>query len=203
MIGRLRGELLYKKPPQLLIEVAGVGYELEAPMSTFYELPAVGTQVTLHTHFLVRDDAQSLYGFAREAERALFRQLLRVTGVGAKLGLAILSGMDTEAFARAIEQGDVTALMRLPGIGRRTAERLVLELRDRLDLLPGLGTPGTAGPTRPLIAPVATPAEDAISALVALGYRSPDASRMVRAVEGSGLSSEDLIRAALKATVKG
>lgn len=200
MIGRLRGQLLYKKPPQLLIEVAGVGYELEAPMSTFYDLPAVGSEVILHTHFLVRDDAQTLYGFARESERALFRQLLRVTGVGAKLGLAILSGMDAEAFGRAIEQEDVTALMRLPGIGRRTAERLILELRDRLDQLPAVGR---AAVDRAAPVAVATPAEDAVSALVALGYRPPDAQRMVRAVDAAGLSSEALIRAALKATVKG
>ncbi len=203
MIGRLRGELLYKKPPQLLLEVAGVGYELEAPMSTFYELPAVGSEITLYTHFLVRDDAQALYGFARESERALFRQLLRVTGVGAKLGLAILSGMDSEAFGRAIEQEDVTALMRLPGIGRRTAERLILELRDRLDQLPVVTRGAAAGRAASATALVATPSEDAVSALVALGYRPPDASRMVRAVDSGGLSSEELIRAALRAAAKG
>lgn len=203
MIGRLRGELLYKQPPQLLIEVAGVGYELEAPMSTFYDLPPVGSETTLYTHFLVRDDAQTLYGFARESERALFRQLLRVTGVGAKLGLVILSGMDAEAFGRAIEQEDVTALIRLPGIGRRTAERLILELRDRLDQLPAMGRGSVGARGGAVVTPLATPVEDAVSALVALGYRPPDATRMVRTVDTGGLSSEELIRAALRTVAKG
>ncbi len=201
MIGRLRGVLVYKKPPQLMVEVGGVGYELEAPMSTFYELPEVGVETTLFTHLVVREDAQVLYAFARESERGLFRVLLRVTGVGAKLGLAILSGMDAESFSRCIEQEDIPALIRLPGIGRRTAERLILELRDRLDQIP-LGR--ASGPGRAGVAAVAavSPLEDAASALVALGYRPADANRMVRAVDSGSLSSEEIIRAALKAAAR-
>lgn len=202
MIGRLRGVLVYKKPPQLMIEVAGVGYELEAPMSTFYELPEVGAQTTLFTHLVVREDAQVLYAFARESERSLFRALLRVTGVGAKLGLAILSGMDAETFARTIQQEDVAALIRLPGIGRRTAERLILEMRDRLEQIPvGLRPVGVGGAPASAAA-VASPLEDAVSALVALGYRPADANRMARGVDDGSLSSEEIIRAALKAAAK-
>ncbi len=143
MIGRLRGTIVYKRPPQLLLDVGGVGYELDAPMSTFYDLPAVGETVTLVTHLAVREDAQVLYGFIRESDRALFRALLKVTGVGARMGLAILSGMDAQRFARCVEQQDVAALIRLPGIGRKTAERLIVEMRDR-----GPG-PWTTGPRHP------------------------------------------------------
>ena len=203
MIGRLRGEILLKRPPHLLIEVGGVGYELEAPMSTFYELPAVGETVTLVTHLAVREDAHSLYGFVRELDRDLFRALLRVSGVGAKMGLAILSGMDAERFVRCVEQEDVQALTRLPGIGTKTAQRLVVEMRDRLaGLGAGMaaltevgrraGVPGGqgAGPDDALA--------DAISALVALGYRPADANRMARAVEDGAKTSEEIIRAALR-----
>ncbi|MDZ7749861.1 MAG: Holliday junction branch migration protein RuvA [Halofilum sp. (in: g-proteobacteria)] len=145
MIGRLTGTLARKQPPSLLVDVGGVGYELEAPMSTFYDLPEVGAEVTLLTHMVVRDDAHLLFGFARESERYLFRTLLKVSGVGAKMALAVLSGMSADDFARCIESDDVTALTRLPGIGRKTAQRLVVEMRDRLDdaelraALPGAG----------------------------------------------------------------
>ncbi len=202
VIGRLRGEIIYKKPPQLMLEVAGVGYELEAPMSTFYALPEVGAQTTLFTHLLVREDAQVLYAFAREAERSLFRMLLRVSGVGAKLGLAILSGMDAEAFGRCVRQEDVTALMRLPGIGRRTAERLILEMRDRLEQIPGEVRLAPAGKAIDGVE-AGSPLDDAVSALVALGYRPADAGRMARAVGGGDLTSEEIIRAALRAAAKG
>lgn len=198
MIGRLRGELLSKRPPQLVLEVGGVGYELEAPMSTFYELPDVGADVTLFTHMAVREDAQMLYGFLREQERALFRSLIKVSGVGARMALAILSGMDAQRFAVCVQQEDVTALIRLPGIGKKTAQRLIIEMRDRLqtDLTvassPGLrAQPAGTGDDAALA--------DAVSALVALGYRPADANRMVRAVEGGGSTSEEIIRAALKA----
>jgi len=197
MIGRLRGELLYKRPPQLLLDVGGVGYELEAPMSTFYDLPAVGGSVILFTHLAVREDAQALYGFIREAERALFRTLLKVSGVGPRMALAILSGMDANRFAQCIEQEDEAALIRLPGIGRKTAQRLIIELRDRLsDLGTGLPLPGrgpTPGPGED------GPLSDAISALVALGYKPPDANRMARAADDGAKTSEEIIRAALRA----
>ena len=202
MIGRLRGELVFKRPPQLMIEVAGVGYELEAPMSTFYELPDVGAQTTGFTHLVVREDAQVLYAFARESERSLFRTLIRVTGVGAKLGLAILSGMDSATFARCIQQEDIAALVRLPGIGRRTAERLILELRDRLDQIPlGLRPVGVGATDAPPPA-AGVPLDDAVSALVALGYRPADATRMARGVDDGTLSSEQIIRAALRSAAK-
>jgi Holliday junction DNA helicase RuvA len=201
MIGRLRGEVIYKKPPQLMLEVSGVGYELEAPMSTFYDLPEAGAQVTLFTHLLVRDDAQVLYGFAQEPERALFRSLLKVTGVGARMALAILSGMDAQSFAACVQREDVVALTRLPGIGKKTAERLIVEMRDRLDRLPNASAVPAATPKAPG-GPVDSPLEDAVSALVALGYRPVDATRMVRAVDDGNRGSEAMIRAALKAAAK-
>jgi Holliday junction DNA helicase RuvA len=202
MIGRLRGEILVKRPPHLLIEVGGVGYELEAPMSTFYELPPVGATVTLVTHLAVREDAHLLYGFARERDRDLFRALLRVSGVGAKMGLAILSGMDAERFARCVEQEDVHALTRLPGIGTKTAQRLLMEMRGRLDAL-GAGvavlTAGRAAPGSPGRGGADEALADAVRALVALGYKPADANRMARAVDDGATTSEEIIRAALKA----
>jgi Holliday junction DNA helicase RuvA len=198
VIGRLRGEIVAKRPPHLLVDVNGVGYELEAPMSTFYDLPAVGAAVLLHTHLVIREDAHVLYGFAREAERALFRALLRVSGVGPKMALAILSGMNADEFSRCVQRDDTAALSRLPGIGKKTAERLIIEMRDRLARL---DDDALAGAVRARAAGAGAPSavEDAVSALVALGYKAPEASRMVRAVAADGLGSEDLIRAALKA----
>ena len=200
MIGRLRGEILHKQPPWLLLDVNGVGYELEAPMSTFYDLPAVGEQVTLVTHLAVREDAHTLYGFLRETDRALFRDLLKVTGVGARMALAILSGMDARRFALCVEQEDHAALIRLPGIGRKTAERLVIEMRDRVAGLAGGPAPSggaTAGSPRAATS-AADPLNDAIEALIALGYRPPDANRMARAVAEGAKTSEEIIRAALR-----
>ncbi len=196
MIGRLRGDIIDKRPPWLLLDVNGVGYELEAPMSTFYDLPAVGATVTLVTHLAVREDAHTLYGFLREADRALFRDLLKVTGVGARMALAILSGMDARRFAQCVEQEDHTALMRLPGIGKKTAERLVIEMRDRVGAL-AAGLPATSAvPSR---APAeAAPLSDAIAALIALGYRPLDANRMARAADDGAKTSEEIIRAALR-----
>ena len=208
MIGRLRGEILPKQPPRLLLDVNGVGYELEAPMSTFYDLPAVGEQVTLVTHLAVREDAHTLYGFLRETDRALFRDLLKVTGVGARMPLATLSGMDARRFALCVEQEDHAALIRLPGIGRKTAERLVIEMRDRVAGLagggvPNAGTSGVAGASGAAsgssrAAGGADPLGDAIEALIALGYRPPDANRMARAVAEGAKTSEEIIRAALR-----
>lgn len=201
MIGRLRGQILAKHPPQVVIDVGGVGYEVEAPMSTFYDLPDVGEPVTLVTHLVVREDAHVLYGFLREHDRALFRSLLKVTGVGAKMALAILSGMDAQRFALCVEQEDITALSRLPGIGKKTAQRLVMEMKDRV-AGPGIALgPGAAGA---LTAPAGgEPLADAISALIALGYRPTDASRMARAADDGGKTSEEIIRAALKSVTPG
>lgn len=198
MIGRLRGSLVYKRPPGLMIEVGGVGYELEAPMSTFYDLPAEGAEVRLYTHFAVREDAQVLYGFIRESDRALFRSLLKVSGIGGKVALAILSGLDANQFARCVEQEDVPALTRLPGIGKKTAERLIVEMRDRLDQLGAV--PSTTGATTaPRSSGPDDAISDAVSALIALGYKPPEATRMARAVDDGATTSEEIIRAALKA----
>jgi len=200
MIGRLRGEIVHKRPPQLLLDVGGVGYELEAPMSTFYALPEAGAKVTLLTHLAIRDDAHVLYGFAREAERELFRALLKVNGVGAKMALAILSGMSADEFSACVQAADTAALTRLPGVGKKTAERLIVEMRDRLDKLgvfPGAALPAAAGASRG-----EAPSAEAVSALVALGYKAGDAERMIRQVEKAGLSSEEMIRAALKAAAR-
>ncbi|MDH5179728.1 MAG: Holliday junction branch migration protein RuvA [Gammaproteobacteria bacterium] len=199
MIGRLTGQLITKQPPMLLLDVNGVGYEIEAPMSTFYQLPATGKQVTLHTHLVVREDAWLLCGFASEAERRMFRDLIKVNGVGAKLALTILSGISAEDFAHCIQEGDSATLVRLPGVGKKTAERLIIEMRDRLKswsddgmtLLSSLPVNGEAMPA----------SREAISALVALGYKPHEAGRMVSAVKQEGASSEELIRAALKTAV--
>ncbi len=199
MIGRLRGELVSKDPPFLLLEVNGVGYDIESPMSTFYNLPAIGQQVLLYTHLAIRDDAHVLYGFASESERSLFRALLKVSGVGAKMALVILSGMSADEFAVCIQAGDSASLVRLPGIGKKSAERLIVEMRDRLDKLDlgqGVVLPGARSQDA-----ARTPVSDAVGALIALGYKPNDASRMVRAQECEGLSSEEIIRAALKASV--
>ena len=199
MIGRLRGEIVVKQPPQLVLDVQGVGYELEAPMSTFYDLPAVGQQVALYTHLMVRDDAHVLFGFARDEERNLFRSLLKVNGVGARMALAILSGMNGGEFARCVRENDTATLVRLPGIGKKTAERLIVEMRDRLDGPDTVVVLDNRSRDSGLQAGEHTPVADAVGALVALGYKPPEASRMVRAVDAADLSSEEIIRAALKA----
>ncbi len=193
MIGQLRGEIVFKRPPQLLLDVQGVGYEIEAPLSTFYHLPPVGKSITLLTHLVVREDAQILYGFLTEADRQLFRNLLRVSGVGARMALAILSGMDARGFARCVEQRDVAALVRLPGIGKKTAERLIVEMKDRL---PPLSTEMPEKKPRPQ--PEANPRADAISALIALGYKPTEASRLIQQVPEDCQSTEAMIRAALR-----
>lgn len=199
MIGRLRGRILDKQPPFLLLEVGGVGYEIEAPMSTFYVLPAGDAEVTLHTHLSVREDAHVLYGFAREADRTLFRALLKVSGVGGKMALGVLSGMTAEEFGQAVQAADLAGLTRLPGVGKKTAERLVVEMRDKLDRI---GIPAAAGsPVLSGSAPAGAD-QDAVSALVVLGYRPPEASRMVSKVFEEGMDTEAIIRAALQGTVK-
>lgn len=194
MIGFLRGRLAAKAPPSLLLDVGGVGYEVEAPLSTFEALPAVGEAVFLHTHLVVREDAHVLYGFASTAERSLFRNLLRVNGVGARLGLTLLSGLSVEEFHRCVHGGDVAALVRLPGIGRKTAERLVIELRDRLPDLPPAAAVAGAAPA----SETASPVQEALSALVALGFKPPEAARLVAAIAVEGRCCEEIIRDALR-----
>ncbi|WP_456379940.1 Holliday junction branch migration protein RuvA [Thiolapillus sp.] len=199
MIGLLRGRVLVKQPPSLLLEVNGVGYEVEAPMSTFYDLPDGDQEIVLYTHMMVRDDAHSLFGFLREADRAMFRSLLKVNGVGGKMALAILSGMSTDEFALFIQSGDVKALCRLPGVGKKTAERLIIEMRDRLG----------ETETSPLAVKTTGARQgrsadgDAVSALIALGYKPPEASRMVSAVFQADMDTETVIRIALQNQAKG
>lgn len=200
MIGRLRGTLAEKHPPQLLLDVQGVGYEIEAPMSTFYQLPGLGEVVTLYTQLVVREDAHLLFGFATLSERTMFRSLMKVNGVGAKLALTILSGISANDFARCVQEGDTAALQRLPGVGKKTAERLVVEMRDRLDDWQPVPVLPTAQPA-PIAPSGSQSLRDAISALVALGYKPQEASRLVNGLD-EDLSSEDLIRAALKRAVK-
>ena len=196
MIGRLSGKIIHKHPPQLLIDVQGVGYEVDAPMSTFYQLPDAGSEVILLTHLVVREDAQLLYGFASETERTLFRHLIKISGVGPKLALTILSGMNADEFVACVQDGDAAALVRMPGIGKKTAERLIIELRDRLkDAQPqGDTTPDLAMSSSTSRSPIS----DAVSALIALGYKPQEASRMVRSVNTDGLPAEEIIRISLQ-----
>lgn len=195
MIGRLHGVLLRKEPPALLVDAGGVGYELEAPMTTFYDLPAVGEPVTLYTHLVVRQDAHLLYGFVRESQRRLFRELLKVNGVGPRVALAVLSGLSDAEFSRCVVDEDIARLTKVPGIGRKTAERLVIELRDKLprDIPTPASTTAAAGPVAP-----GDPVSEAVSALVSLGYKPNEASRAVRSVSTQGLGAEEIIRQALK-----
>lgn len=199
MIGRIRGTLVHKQPPEILVEVGGVGYEIQVPMTTLFQLPEVGAEVALVTHFVVREDAQQLYGFIDERDRGLFRQLIRVSGVGPKLALTILSGMDADSFTRCVQRDDIKALVALPGVGKRTAERLLVEMRSKLD--DWIRRLDSEAPPAGQVVPLATANDavtDAESALVALGYRPQEAARMVAAVSDEGIDSEELIRRALK-----
>lgn len=195
MIALLRGKLLEKRPPILIIDVMGVGYELEAPMTTFYDLPAPGADVVLHTHFVVREDAQRLYGFSLPQQRDLFRSLLRVNGVGPRVALAILSGLSIDEFIACMTDQDVDRLTRVPGIGRKTAQRLIVEMRDRLA---EAGDTSLASQGHSESAPRPDPVGDAVSALIALGYKPVEASRVVRNVAAEDLTSEQIIRHALR-----
>lgn len=197
MIGRLRGILISKQPPWLLVEVGGVGYELEAPMSTIYDLPPTGKEVTLLTHYAVKEDSVALYGFLHEAERALFRNLQKVSGIGAKIALSVLSGVSTNDFARLVQAGDVVALTKIPGIGKKTAERMVVELRDRVDGL-AVSLPGAAG--KGAGAPL-DPAGEATVALQQLGYKPAEVTRLVQKVAADGDNAEAIIRKALRAAL--
>ena len=200
MIGQLRGKLLHKQAPFLLIDVQGVGYEVEAPMTTIYKLPAPGEEVQLHTHLAIRDDAHLLFGFISEEERRLFRTLLKVNGVGAKMALAILSSIEVQEFTLCVRQGNAERLVKLPGVGKKTAERLIMEMRDRLkdwDVDGGMASPVGTAPAR-----VEHAVTEAESALIALGYKPQKASRYVHGVAADGMSSEEIIRAALQAIGK-
>jgi Holliday junction DNA helicase RuvA len=196
MIGRLQGILVSRQPPWILVDVGGVGYELEAPMSTFYDLPEPGQQVTLCTHYAVKEDAVALYGFLRESERALFRAVQRVSGIGAKIALAILSGVTADDFARYVQGGDIAALTRIPGIGKKTAERMIVELRDRVDGLAG------ASVVSALHAAPKDPLSEASIALQSLGYKPNEVARLVKDASAPGDSAEDIIRKALKAALR-
>ena len=195
MIGRLKGILVHKQPPWLVVDVNGVGYELEAPMSTFYDLPDVGREVALFTHYAQKEDSVSLYGFLREAERRLFRDVQKVSGIGAKIALAVLSGVSVEEFARLVQTSDVTALTRIPGIGKKTAERMVVELRDRAA---DLG----AGPAGASAGLPGDPLSEATTALQALGYKPAEAERMARAARAEGDAAETIIRKALQSALR-
>ena len=197
MIGRLRGILASKQPPWLVIDVGGVGYEVEAPMSTIFDLPETGREVTLFVHYAAKEDTVALYAFLRESERLLFRTLQKVSGIGAKIALAVLSGASTDEFARLVHTGDIAALTRIPGIGKKTAERIVVELRDRIDGI-ALASPGTgnaAGVPK-------DPQTEASSALQQLGYKPVEVARLVREVAAAGDDAETIIRKALKAALR-
>jgi len=201
MIGFLRGKLVHKAPPFLVLDVQGVGYEVEAPMTTFYDLPAINEEIKLHTHLVVREDAHILFGFSTEADRSLFRTLIKVNGVGPKLALTILSGQSAEEFHRCIQDNDTQSLVRLPGVGKKTAERLVIEMRDRL---PDLGDSAMTktDQTGTVIPSVANPKQEAVSALCSLGYKPVDASKMVQNISAEGKTCEDIIRLALQGAVR-
>lgn len=198
MIGFLRGIIVKKQPPLLLLDVQGVGYEVEAPMTTFYALPEVNNEIEIFTHMVVRDDAHLLFGFATQEERHLFRTLIKVNGVGAKMGLTILSGIEADEFASCVKNNDADRLVKLPGVGKKTAERLIVEMRDRLDDLPVSTTTKTS--STPASEP--DPVDEAVSALIGLGYKPQEASKFVLAVANDDMTSEQLIREALKNSVK-
>ncbi|WP_340123654.1 Holliday junction branch migration protein RuvA [Methylobacter svalbardensis] len=203
MIGFLRGKLVFKAPPLLMLDVNGVGYEVEAPMTTFYNLPAIGSEIMLHTHLVVREDAQILFGFSAEADRAMFRTLIKVNGVGPKLALTILSGQSAEEFHRCIHNNDTQALVRLPGVGKKTAERLVIEMRDRLpDLSDSTDSVDSSAVGGDKIQRVNNPKQEAISALCSLGYKPLDAGKMVQNISAEGKNCEDIIRLALQGSVR-
>jgi len=194
MIGRLKGILVHKQPPWLVVDVHGVGYELEAPMSTFYDMPDVGREVALFTHYAQKEDSVSLYGFLRDSERRLFRDVQKVSGIGAKIALAVLSGVSVDEFARLVQSSDVTALTRIPGIGKKTAERMVVELRDRAADFGGGGVTGQGQ--------VGDPQSEAVSALQQLGYKPAEASRMARDAMSEGDDTAAIIRRALQSALR-
>jgi Holliday junction DNA helicase RuvA len=191
MIGSLRGKLASKQAPQIIIECQGVGYEVETPMSTFLDLPSIGDDLFLFTHLLVREDAQTLYGFSTENERSLFRSLLRISGVGAKMGLAILSAMSVGDFQRSVEYEDAATLVKIPGVGKKTAERLIIEMRDKIEKVPA--APGAA-----TVSVASSPRSEAVDALIALGYKAAEVNKLIGTMDVDGQTAEDIIRQALR-----
>lgn len=201
MIGRLRGKLVHKQAPFVLIDVGGIGYEIEATSGALCRLPALGAECVIYTHMVVREDAHLLYGFVDLAERTLFRDLIKVNGVGGRMALAIVSAMSVGEFARCVLEGDARALTRVPGVGKKSAERLIMELRDRIG--EQWAPSETGGASLPAALPEdADPLQEAAVALGALGYKPHEASRMLRAIDARGKSSEELIRGALQQAVK-
>jgi holliday junction DNA helicase RuvA len=198
MIGRIKGVLIEKSPPDICVDVQGIGYELQVPMNTFYRLPEIDHPVNLYTHFVVREDAQLLYGFYEPRERELFRAVIKINGVGPKLGLAILSGIEASAFVRVVLNNDVAALTKVPGIGKKTAERLVIEMRDKLKDWPITTEHGLSVETASVMTNQQHASDEAISALLALGYKPKDAESAIKAVASDDLSSQDMIRRALR-----
>jgi Holliday junction DNA helicase RuvA len=195
MIGSLRGRLIFKQAPQIVIECQGVGYEVETPMSTFLDLPATGQDLFIYTHHLVREDAQTLYGFTSEKERELFQALLKISGVGAKMGLAILSAMGVADFQRCVEYEDAAMLVKIPGVGKKTAERLIIEMRDKVAKLSAAS--GTAR-----VAVDASPRSEAVDALISLGYKPKEVNKLIGDMDVENCSAEDIIRLALKHAAK-
>jgi len=204
LIGRIRGILVEKTPGQALVECSGLGYEVDIPYTTFFHLPEAGQEVTLHTHFAVREDAQSLFGFASRLDRDLFRLLIKVNGVGPKMATGILSGLDAQQFIRCVEGRDINSLVKLPGVGKKTAERLLIEMTDRIKQLEGQFVPGSAHSevsgieARQASAHSHKPVDEAEAALIALGYKPQEAARAITRVSEEGMSSETLIRLALR-----
>ena len=198
MIGRIKGVLIEKSPPDICVDVQGIGYELQVPMNTFYRLPDIDHPVSLYTHFVVREDAQLLYGFYEARERELFRAVIKINGVGPKLGLAILSGIEASDFVRVVHNNDVAALTKVPGIGKKTAERLVIEMRDKLKDWPVTNEAGLQVETGRLVSNNSQASDEAISALLTLGYKPKDAENAIKAVASDELTSQDMIRRALK-----
>jgi len=207
LIGRIRGILIEKSPAQALVECAGLGYEVDIPYTTFFNLPETGEELVLHTHFVVREDAQSLYGFSSRLDRDLFRLLIKVNGVGPKLAAGILSGLDANQFIRCVEARDANALVKLPGVGKKTAERLLIEMTDRIGQLEGQFTPASPNATvtsdsaNASIAAGHDPREEAEAALIALGYKPQEASKAISKVPEENMSSQELIRLALRAMI--
>jgi Holliday junction DNA helicase RuvA len=207
LIGRIRGILVTKAPGQALVECAGLGYEVDIPYTTFFHLPETGNEVTLHTHFAVREDAQSLYGFVSSLDRDLFRLLIKVNGVGPKLAVGILSGLDARQFIRCVENRDSASLVKLPGVGKKTAERLLIEMTDRVGQLEGQLVPASPESTRQDQVAGQSPsggqaaAGEAEAALIALGYRPQEAARAISKVAEEGMASETLIRLALRSMI--
>ena len=198
MIARITGEIILKRPPLLIVDVSGIGYELQAPMSTFYKLPEVGQQTTVLTHFIVREDSQSLYAFLSEYDRRLFRELLKVSGIGAKIALVILSGMDAAAFKEYILDKNVEALTRIPGIGQKTAERLIVEMKNRFDDEFWRQLETSDDGSR---ADSGNQATEAVQALITLGYKASDAKRLIKRISADCADTEEMIRRALKASL--